>query len=357
MIELDKFTCLAGGAGWLGVWFDKKLTFRHHVDTKVAAAKKVAQFLQHLSNTKGGLPAAAARRAVIACVLPTALYGAETWYAGLSRPALNSNTNTSSSSASQIATLGTGQKGLACRVEKVITAAARAILPVWRTTPTSSLLRDAGLPMATVALEGVRLRFATRLQRVDQQHPLVQKLNQQVRQQTRLQRTGSLLPKCPRPTLLQPQYLPGSQDPIVLQSRKEAAQDFQDWLKTVPDNHIIIYSDGSKAPDGATGFGFVIYRNNRRIAQGCGRLGVAEVFDGEAEGARAGLRRPCLPPKVSLYISVSITPALSRGYEAIPQTPRKLPSLRSKRQLGYTIYEPIGPQGIKALKEMKKQTA
>ncbi|KAK2730372.1 reverse transcriptase, partial [Colletotrichum kahawae] len=27
---------------WLGVWFDKKLTFRHHVDIKVAVAKKVA---------------------------------------------------------------------------------------------------------------------------------------------------------------------------------------------------------------------------------------------------------------------------------------------------------------------------
>ncbi|OHW91300.1 reverse transcriptase, partial [Colletotrichum incanum] len=208
---------------WLGVWFDRKLTFRHHVETKKAAAKKAVQFLQHLSNTKGGLPAAAARRAVIACVLPTALYGAETWYAGLNRPARNrSNTTTATSSAAnQVATVSTGQKGLVKRAGKVITAAARAILPVWKTTPTSSLLRDAGLPTAKVALEGA-------------------------------------------------------------------------WLKTVPDNHTVIYSNGSKAPEGATGFGFVIYRKNKRIAQGCGRLSTAEVFDGEAEGARAGLRRALL---------------------------------------------------------------
>ncbi|KAK1973786.1 hypothetical protein LZ30DRAFT_550569, partial [Colletotrichum cereale] len=42
------------------------------------------------------------------------------------------------------------------------------------------------------------------------------------------------------------------------------------------------------------GYGFVIYRSNRRVAQGCGRLGLAEVFDAEAEGARIGLRRALL---------------------------------------------------------------
>ncbi|KAK2752250.1 reverse transcriptase [Colletotrichum kahawae] len=251
---------------WLGVWFDKKLTFRHHVDTKVATAKKVAHFLRHLSNTKGGLPAAAALQAAIACVLLTALYGAETWYAGLKRPARNSSTTATSSSANnQAATVSTRQKGLVKRVEKVMTAAARAILPVWKTTPTSTLLRDAGLPTAKVALEG-----------------------------TRLQRTAALLPRCPRPLLLQPQYLSGLQDPTAGRSKEKAAKAFQDWLKTVPDNHTIIYSDGSKAPNGATGFGFVIYRSNKRIAQGCGRLSVAGVFDGEVEGARAGLRRALL---------------------------------------------------------------
>ncbi|KAF5527647.1 putative RNA-directed DNA polymerase from transposon BS [Colletotrichum aenigma] len=269
---------------WLGVWFDRRLTFQHHVGIKVAAAKKVAYFLQHLTNTKGGLPAAAVRKAAIACALPIALYGAETWYAGLTRPALNSSTSI----------VGTGQKGLACRVGRVITAAARAILPVWRTTPTSALIRDAGLPTAEVALEAARLRFATRLQKVDQQHPLVPRLLQPGRQQTRLQRTAGLLPRCPRPALLQPQYPLGSHHPIVTQTKEAAARIFQAWLKTVPDKHTIIYSDGSKAPDGATGFGFVIYRKNKRIAQGCGRLSLAEVFDGEAEGARAGLRRALL---------------------------------------------------------------
>ncbi|KAK2005196.1 hypothetical protein LZ32DRAFT_546561 [Colletotrichum eremochloae] len=58
---------------------------------------------------------------------------------------------------------------------------------------------------------------------------------------------------------------------------------------TVPDSHLIDYLDGSKAPNGATGWGFVIYRSKKRMAHGCDRLGLSEVFGGEAEGARAGL--------------------------------------------------------------------
>ncbi|KAK2774824.1 hypothetical protein CKAH01_13030 [Colletotrichum kahawae] len=71
------------------------------------------------------------------------------------------------------------------------------------------------------------------------------------------------------------------------------------------DNHTIIYSDGSKALNRATGFGFVIYRGNKRIAQGCGRLSIIEVFDGEAEGARAGLQR-ALPTSQGQPIHICI---------------------------------------------------
>ncbi|KAF6817405.1 hypothetical protein CMUS01_12106 [Colletotrichum musicola] len=90
------------------------------------------------------------------------------------------------------------------------------------------------------------------------------------------------------------QYSPRPLDPIVQQEKEEAAKAFLVWLKTIPDNHMVIYSDGSKASNGATGYGFVIYRGTKRIAQGCGRFSLAEVFDGEVEGARAGLRRALL---------------------------------------------------------------
>ncbi|KAK1502579.1 hypothetical protein CTAM01_05392 [Colletotrichum tamarilloi] len=180
--------------------------------------------------------------------------------------------------------------GLVQKIDSVITAAARAILPVWRTTPTSSLLRDAGLPSAQVALEGVRLRAAVRLQKIDRRHPLVSRLSQQAQQQTRLQRTAELLPTCERPAFLQPQYQPGSQHQIVVQSKAEAAKSFEAWLKTVPESHMVVFSDGSRATNGAVGYGFVIYRDSKRIAQGCGRLGLAEVLITDPRGFEAFLR-------------------------------------------------------------------
>ncbi|KAK0369583.1 RNA-directed DNA polymerase from transposon x-element [Colletotrichum limetticola] len=238
-------------------------------DIEMALLKGLTAMLltMHLTNTKRGLPAAAVRKAVVSCVLPTALFGAETWYAGITKPASRRQAETATAPPLQGRPVNIGQKGLVQKINSVITAAARAILPVWRTTPTSSFLRDAGLPSAQVALEGVRLRAAVRLQRIDRRHPLVARLSQQGQHQTRLQ---------------------------LVQCKEEAAKAFERWLKTVPESHSIVFSDGSRATNGAVGYGFVIYRDSKRIAQGCGRLGLAEVFDAEVEGARAGLRRALL---------------------------------------------------------------
>ena len=48
-------------------------------------------------------------------------------------------------------------------VQSAITLAARGVLPVWRTTPLPTLMRDSGLPSAEVALEEAKARFALRL--------------------------------------------------------------------------------------------------------------------------------------------------------------------------------------------------
>jgi hypothetical protein len=57
-------------------------------------------------------------------------------------------------------------------IQRVIVTAARGVLPVWKTTPIPTILRDAGLPAAKVALDAARLRLAYRLATVDRQHPL-----------------------------------------------------------------------------------------------------------------------------------------------------------------------------------------
>ncbi len=108
---------------------------------------------------------------------------------------------------------------------------------------------------------------------------------------TRLQRAAELLPEFPRPLYIPRQYLPDCGPPTENKSKKEAAEAFKAWLKDLPDIHTVVYTDGSKSTTGAVGWGYAIYRGRKKTMQGKGRLGTAEVFDGEAEGARHGLIR------------------------------------------------------------------
>ena len=71
---------------WLGLWFDRKLTFKRHAIERTAKAKKIAQHIRGLARTTYGPPANALRKAAITCVLPTLLYGAEVWYSGRTKP-------------------------------------------------------------------------------------------------------------------------------------------------------------------------------------------------------------------------------------------------------------------------------
>lgn len=73
--------------------------------------------------------------------------------------------------------------------------------------------------------------------------------------------------------------------------KEDEAKAFRKWQRQLPDTHVVVFSDGSKLPNGAVGWGYAVYQGRRKISQGRGRLGVAEVFDGEVEGALNGLRQ------------------------------------------------------------------
>ena len=71
---------------WLGVWFDRKLSFKRHVLERAAIARKVSYYIRGLVQTKDGPPASSLRKAVITCVLPLVLYGTKAWYVGRTKP-------------------------------------------------------------------------------------------------------------------------------------------------------------------------------------------------------------------------------------------------------------------------------
>ncbi|RAL64638.1 hypothetical protein DID88_001671 [Monilinia fructigena] len=150
---------------WLGVWFDRRLTFKRHVAERAGKARQIARHIRGLAKTVDSPPASALRKAVITCVIPSLTYGTEAWYAGRTKPPrlLRSGRSTTVS-----ARVGWHIDTL----DKTLSLAVRGVLPVWRTTPTVTLYRDAGIPSAEAILEEAKLRFALRIQTIDEAHPL-----------------------------------------------------------------------------------------------------------------------------------------------------------------------------------------
>lgn len=70
---------------WLGVYFDRKLSFKNHARILSAKAMQVANGLRSLGNTARGAPAHLLRQAVIACILPVQYYALEAWWLSKNR--------------------------------------------------------------------------------------------------------------------------------------------------------------------------------------------------------------------------------------------------------------------------------
>ena len=273
---------------WLGVHFDKKLTFKSHALIQAAKALNVANALRHLGNTTRGAPPRLLRQAVLSCVLPIAHFAAETWWPGKTR---NKN--------SKIVSNRVGNHLNA--LSKVYTTAARAILPVYRTTPTQALLREAGLNPAEIYLENIVRRSAVRTRRLDDRHPLRRRSTKLSTNQT-LSRFAQSLESIPPSEFINPlahppweiEELPNYSifpSSTEMPTPESEASIFYNFLNTLPKNDILIYSDGSKLPNGNAGAGFVIFQLGRQICTGASPLGkLCEANDAEAHAALLGIK-------------------------------------------------------------------
>lgn len=146
---------------WLGVHFDRTLSFKWHVLILASKAIKVANALRSLSNTSRGISPQLIRQAVIACVLPIAYYGVETWWPRRSRYTTRLVSNR--------------VEGHISLLRKVVLAGARATLPVFRTTPSAILFHEAGLLPLDLELDWKSKSLILRYHRLDPQHPLRQR--------------------------------------------------------------------------------------------------------------------------------------------------------------------------------------
>lgn len=130
---------------WLEVWFDRKLTFKCHVQEHTSKARGVAQHIHSLAHTINSPPAVLLQKVVIICVLPTALYSMEAWYKSRKKYAHIKRAGRSEANA--------GLDWHINMIDKVLALAARGVFPIWRTSPFPTLFQDAGLLSAAAALE------------------------------------------------------------------------------------------------------------------------------------------------------------------------------------------------------------
>lgn len=293
---------------WLGVYYDRKLRFVGHVKSMTAKALKVASALRSLGKTTRGVPPISLQRAVTACVLKKCYYAAETWWPGRSR------TTAGKKVSNQINTH-------IRHLERVISTGTRSILPVYCTTQTAVLYKEAHIRPPEIELNLIAQTFAARTARLDPKHPLQIRTKRILRNQrpnTRFARFILALPKAEsvNPIIAPPWLVRETREDISKRiggpqgrTKKRAAKDFTEFLNTVPTNDIQVFSDGSKseATDGATGGGFVSYQYNIQIDRKAFSMGYnAEVFDAEAtaalNGARAALAAPSAKLATDLWV-------------------------------------------------------
>ncbi|KAI0990849.1 hypothetical protein K3495_g17338, partial [Podosphaera aphanis] len=147
-------------------------------------------------------------------------------------------------------------------ISRALVTLARAILPVYKTTLTSALLREVWLKPAHILLEEIRLRSAVRLAAADCLHPLVERFFIP-RAHTRLSEKLKLIPPLPRLQLLPPSYKSSPN-----QSRTEfSTQEFSERIREPPPWDILVFSDGSKQKDGSAGAGAVVLHRDIPLAE------------------------------------------------------------------------------------------
>ena len=136
---------------WLGVHFDRKLFFTHHIKLAAAKGANAVCSLSMLANTVRGLHQKQIRHLYISCVLPKMLYAAPIWANG---------------KANQLKPLA-----------KVQRRALILICAAFRTTSTEALEIEASLPPLHLRIKQLKMQYAIHFNRLPSSSPVLQRLS------------------------------------------------------------------------------------------------------------------------------------------------------------------------------------
>lgn len=252
---------------WLGVFFDRKMTFTEHIRRAVVRSRVVTDHIKRLNGTSYGADTHMLRQATQSCAFSTLFYAAETWHTPKTTKA----------------NIG--------KCQTAMNHAARAVLPVYRTTPIPILLRETSWAPVEAWLERIHDRLAVRIATVDAKHPLRRRWNTSrfrwIRRNIPVHRAIDCSP---------PPWESSTRDSdrneIHAVGRQRGKHEFMAWFSQLTDRDFVVFSDGSRNSEGEVGAGYAVLRGQRQVLERASiALGhTAEVFDAELIGAISGLR-------------------------------------------------------------------
>ncbi|POS82419.1 hypothetical protein EPUL_006106 [Erysiphe pulchra] len=203
--------------------------------------------VRQLGNTTRGAKPSLLRQAIQGCVFATLLYSAEIWY----------GPHTSKWAVKQL--------------QYVMNRATRAVLPVYKTTPISVLLRETSSGPAGAGLNRIHDHLALRIAAADSDHPLRRRYHNEPTWNIKT-----------RDAILQEIGAVGCQDGLEV---------FKQWAQCRNPLDLTVYLDGSMNGSQNKGAGFCIYRGSQKFLHGCIPLGrTVELYDAEVIGALEGFR-------------------------------------------------------------------
>ena len=134
---------------WLGVWFDTKMSFKTHVQKKIASATRTLHLLHRLMNSEWGLSMSAGKQLYSACITSISDYGSPIWW--------------------------NQQKNFEKLFQKLQNSATKKILEAFRSSPSAALELESAILPPKLRLDKTSELYALRIATLSENHPIRQR--------------------------------------------------------------------------------------------------------------------------------------------------------------------------------------
>ena len=135
---------------WLGIWFNRKLSFKTHVEKALAKANRVFYSISRLANCSRGLSFQAMRQLYLACITSIADYGVPIWWKG--------------------------QQHYLEKFQKLQNNMLRKALGAFRTSPIAAMEIEAAILPVRIRFDKICKNYAFRAIQLDQEHPIKKRM-------------------------------------------------------------------------------------------------------------------------------------------------------------------------------------